>query len=252
MHTYPFILVGYGNDTKFHSNAFFAMDISVFVFAVLYEAYIHIAAYTYIPFTDSNQLFVILRSGRRSWVTGQLLYVFMTSAVYYLFIFAATLLLSLPYSDWSTEWGKVINTIANTDIAQNNGAYFVEASSLITTFFTPIQAVWFTFLLSVLSASVLGLIIFLLNITTNTRSIGIAVSASLTVLSFMVANGDLGYLLKFSPLSWNTLNNIDVGGKTSNPSFVYCIAVYITAIVILTALIMIRIRCSSIESRKRS
>lgn len=199
------------------------------------------------PFTDSNQIFVIMRSGRKSWALGQILYIFMTSAVYYIFIFAATLFFSLSCSDWSMEWGKVINTIAHTNIAQNNGAFFVEASSLITTFFSPVQAVWFTFLLSTLSAAVLGLIIFFVNITTNAKSIGMAVSASLAVLSFMVANGDLDYLLKFSPMSWNTLNNVDVGGKTFNPSFEYCIAVYLGFIFILTILIMIKIRKTPIE-----
>ena len=53
------------------------------------------------PFLDSNQLFVTIRSGKTQWCLGQVLYIVMTSAVYYLFLIAATILLSLPKAEWS-------------------------------------------------------------------------------------------------------------------------------------------------------
>lgn len=199
------------------------------------------------PFIDSNQIFVIMRSGHRKWIISQILYIIFASAIYYIFIFALSILIGLPYSDWQLEWGKVINTISVTNAAQNNGVFFVEMSPVVTRFFDPIQACWFTFLLSWLCGIFLGLIIFLLNLITNTKFAGITVSASFTVFSFMVANGDLGFLLKYSPVSWNTLNNLDVGKITPNPSFVYCLLVYLMSAFVLISVILLAGKKSTID-----
>lgn len=48
--------------------------------------------------------------------------------------------------------------------------------------------------------------------------------------------------IRFSPVSWTTLDRVDVGGMTEYPSFYYCIAVYIALIVILSAFIIVHIR----------
>lgn len=53
--------------------------------------------------------------------------------------------------------------------------------------------------------------------------------------------------IRFSPVSWTTLDKVDVGGMTEYPSFYYCIAVYIALIVILSAFIIVHIRNSSLE-----
>lgn len=188
------------------------------------------------PFADKNTLLVLARSGRGAWITGQILYIAISSAVYYLFLFLCTVLLSLPSADWTTEWGKLIYTLAYTGAAGEAGHHFIQVSGFVITYFTPLQAVWFTFLLSWLSAVMLGLIVCGFNVLTNTKYIGCAASGIVIVFSCFVSVFGGNRLLPYSPVSWITLDQIDVGGFTEHPSFSYCIGVYL---VILTGLIIV-------------
>lgn len=188
------------------------------------------------PYADKNTLLVLARSGRGAWIAGQLLYIVISSAVYYLFLFLCTVLLALPSAEWTAEWGKLIYTLAYTDAAGAAGHHFIQVSGFVITYFTPLQAVWFTFLLSWLSAVMLGLIVCGFNVLTNTKYIGCAASGIVIVFSCFVSVFGGDRLLPYSPVSWNTLNQIDVGGFTDSPSFYYCIGVYL---VILTGLIIV-------------
>lgn len=191
------------------------------------------------PFIDSNQTFVFIRSGRKKWLCGQMLYVVMASGIYYLFLIISTMLSGIALGgEINLEWGKTLSTIANTNATIYFGSPYVNASASIITYFSPLNASWFTFLLSWLCSTVIGLIIFFCNIITGTRFLGIVTSSILIVLS---ALADTGFpeVLYFSPVSWITLDKVDVGGMTTNPSFGYCITFYLTAIVLLVAGILI-------------
>lgn len=191
------------------------------------------------PFIDSNQTFIFMRSGKRKWLCGQMLYVVTASGIYYLFFIFSTLLSCIALGgEIDFEWGKTLSTIANTNAAIYFGSPYVNVSAYIITYFSPINAVWFTFLLSWLCSTVIGLIIFFCNIVTRTRFLGIVVSSVIIILSALVDTG-FSELLYFSPVSWIVLDKVDVGGMTANPSFGYCITVYLVAITLLTAGILI-------------
>lgn len=185
------------------------------------------------PFFDSNQVFVCIRIGQIKWLCGQIMYVITASAIYYLFLMAVTLISTLPTGCLSMDWGKTLITIANSNAAMYFDSPFVTVSKIVIVYFSPLSAMWFTFLLSWLCAIMLGLIIFFCNIVSKTRGLGITITSLLVVLSTFVDNG-FPNALAFSPISWNTVDKIDVGGYTTNPPFVYCISVYCTLIVTFT------------------
>lgn len=191
------------------------------------------------PFTNKNTLFIISRSGKQKWLSGQLLYIVLSAAAYYGFILLCTVILSLPYAEITADWGKLISTLAYTETAASMGYYFIEVPAYVLTYFTPLQAIWFTFLLSWLTAILIGMIICSLNILTGTKYIGTAVSGIIIVFSCFVAASDKNGLVRFSPSSWNTLNNIDVGGLTSFPDFYYCVTVCIAVSLALAGLCLI-------------
>lgn len=191
------------------------------------------------PFTDKNTLFIISRSGKQKWLSGQLLYIVLSAAAYYGFILLCTVILSLPYAEFTADWGKLIRTLAYTETAASMGYYFIEVPAYVLTYFTPLQAIWFTFLLSWLTAILIGMIICSLNILTGTKYIGTAVSGIIIVFSCFVAASGKNGLVCFSPSSWNTLNNIDVGGLTSFPDFYYCVTVCIAVSLALAGLSLI-------------
>lgn len=191
------------------------------------------------PFIDSNQAFVYMRSGKKKWLCGQILYVFLSSGIYFIFLLIASLLCSVAVGEKiDSEWGRTLTTIANTDAAWNYGVPFISVSKFTLIYFTPVNGIWFTFLLSWLCGVVIGLIIFLCNIITNTKYLGITVSSVVIVLSALVDKG-FSNILFFSPVSWITLDKVDVGGMTTNPSFTYCVSFYLTAIALLVTGILI-------------
>lgn len=184
------------------------------------------------PFFDSNQVFVYMRTGRIKWLCGQIMYIVTASAIYYIFLIIVTLLSTLLTGNFSMNWGKTLITTANSNAAMYFDSPFISVSKIVTTYFSPLNAVWFTFLLSWLCATMIGLIICFCNLITKTRTLGITITSLLVVLSAFVDNG-FPKLLAYSPISWNTVDKIDIGGYTTNPTFVYCISVYLVLIAIL-------------------
>ena len=191
------------------------------------------------PFVDDNALFVIVRSKRKSWIIGQVLYIIFASAIYNIFIFLCTFILSLTNAEFSLEWGKVVNTMSNSTIAADMGYPFLDSSRFVLTWFSPIQAVWFTFLLSWLMSIMIGLLIYVINTITNTKYIGVAISSFMVLFSCYTEVFGTSKLLRFSPVSWCTLNQLDVGNKTTNPTFEYCMGVYLFAIIIMILVLLV-------------
>lgn len=191
------------------------------------------------PFTDKNQVFVYTRVSRAKWLAGQILYIFAASAVYYLFILFLTFISTIFIAEPSAEWGKMLHTTANSGIVGQAEAGFVKVPQIILEYFTPLQATFFTFLTSWLSAAVLGLVVFFGNLFSSTRFSGIIASSLLVVWTVLVDIGGWMDYRRFSPISWNTLNNIDAGKMTVNPSFDYCMCAYAVLLTALTAAIVI-------------
>lgn len=195
-----------------------------------------IMIYCNAPFVDSNTTFIIIRTKKCIWTAGQVLYIILSSAVYFIFVFLCTIIISLPYAEFTFEWGKLLNTLAYSNVSSSMGYNFINVTGYVITYFTPIQAVWFTFLLSWLSGILLGLIIYCFNIMTNTKYVGIGISGFIAIFSCFVAVFGGYKLLPYSPVSWSTLNNIDIGGYTRNPSFYYCVTIYIVISLVLATL----------------
>ena len=120
------------------------------------------------------------------------------------------------------------------------GYNFLEIPSFTIFYFTPVQAVWFTFLLSFLMAVMLGTMIYFLNIITNTRYIGSLVGSSIIIFSCFIENFfTSSFARRFSPVTWITVDKVDVGGLTHNPSFTYCVTFFVSVSLILIAATLI-------------
>ena len=191
------------------------------------------------PFIDQNALFLIVRCKRKAWITGQILYIIVSSAVYYLFIFLCTVITALPSSELSMDWGKCLYTIAYSNAASQLGYSFISVAGYVIDYFTPIQAVWFTFLLSWLMAIFIGLLIYFLNTISSKRYLGSIVSGIIILFSCYVEAFGSDKQLYFSPVSWSTLNQVDVAEKTNHPSFYYCIGVYCGLSLLLIVLLLV-------------
>ena len=129
----------------------------------------------------------------------------------------------------------VLGTLAFSNVPLVKGTA-VTISTYILTYFTPTQAMFFTWLLSVLCGGILGLIIYGCNVISKSKVVGIVASGFLVILSAAVSGNEMAQW--FSPVSWTTLNKLDVGKLTQYPTFTYVMVVYMTAIIILSVWII--------------
>lgn len=229
---------------------------SVWIFPFLYSQFYTKVLFTLpvvlmfcdAPFVDKNQLFIMMRTTRTKWLCGQLLYIVLASGIYYLFIFAVSILSTVFYGDFSLEWGKTLNMLAySPTVAYDAEVYSLTVSRIVVEYFTPLLACFYTFILSWLSAIFLGHVVFVCNLFTGSRIWGIAASSFFIILS--ISARGLRNLDRFSPISWSTLDGIDVGGLTYRPSIVYCLCAFALLIGALAAAVIIFGRRKSLDTK---
>lgn len=188
------------------------------------------------PFIDDNQPYVIFRSGRIPWSIGQIGYIFIATAIYFLTLILVSILINVHTMEFTTNWGKVLGTLANTDAPRLVELYIIVSQRTLY-YFTPLQAMWFTFILSWLSGIFLGLLIYIINSVSGTRVLGVLSASFFLVLDATVVTVS-PKLLWFSPISWSTLDQIDIGGMTPYPTIYF---IYLAYGILITAMAVISI-----------
>lgn len=214
---------------------------SPWIFPFLYMQYYNkmlfffplILIFSNAPFIDKNQLYVLIRSGRNKWCFCQMLYIIVASALYFAFIMAFSIVLNLDCIEFTGEWGKILNTLANTTMGTKFQLGFSPEKDVIN-MFSPVSAMWFTFLHSWISGIVLGLVVFLFNM--KIKGGGTFLASIMLVFSAVAAKQTS--LVMISPISWSTLNYIQLKYNDGLPSYGYITAFYTIMLFVLFVIIM--------------
>lgn len=196
------------------------------------------------PFIDKQQMDVILRTGKKNWFIGKILYIIVASCLYFLLIYVVGVLEFVPYVGFSTEWEDMINILSMDDLYGS----IINRSIVMT--YTPIEACLTQYVVCVLFAIFLGLLIFYSNLfKSKVIGIGIALTMVLTgVLVNMVNLVVARIAVYFIPMVWT---NIEVFKRTAEGvPFVYAIAMLSIGIVVLIILIMQKSKSYSIECQE--
>ncbi len=185
------------------------------------------------PFVDANQQFVMIRSSRLSWGIGQMLYIICGSFFYALFMLLSSIVVNIGHIQMGTSWGKSLILAGTTNICSILGIQYdtVQISSIIVKYYTPAQAMLWSFLFLWMICIILGLIIYDFNILFQSNIVGLF-AAGFLILFTAVVDG-IQQLIWYSPVSWSSLNNIDVAKTTSLPGIYFVLVVYIGAILAL-------------------
>jgi hypothetical protein len=197
------------------------------------------------PFIDETQPYVIARAGRQRWLAGQVLYVMIGAAVYFLFAIAASIIYLLPNINFGSGWGKVLSTLAQTDAGSQ---YNAQVSNTILSTYTPIGAMIWSFLLAWLVGVFLGLLILALNMYFK-RSVGVVV-ATLLVFSTGISyffGGLLGGVYYFFPTTWVSLSILDATGTQKNPSVLFAVGALLIMSAVLVAVSIYAMRKKEIN-----
>lgn len=187
------------------------------------------------PFINSSTPYECVRSGKKHWVLGQLLYITTTSAFFVLFLVAISILCLVPNIYFSNEWGKVYNTLAQT----NAGASLISIpiSYKIILSYSPLGALLLTMLIMYLETIFIGLSMFILNMITN-RVGGILAGLFFAFLPAFASVAGIPAVYYLTPTSWTNLNLIDVTGRTMYPSIIYPLCFLFGMIIILSFIIL--------------
>ena len=160
-----------------------------FLFTYRYIKIIFMALLIFIfcdaPFIDTNQPYVMLRTKRSVWSIGQILYIMIGSFLYELFLIISTIIVNIGNLEFTMEWGKVLGAMGTTSVASKAGVIYttVNINRQIITCFTPLQAMFFSMLVTWLSFVFIGLVIYVVNVVTRTK-IGFYI-VSIVILSII-------------------------------------------------------------------
>jgi len=181
------------------------------------------------PFFDNTQPYVLVRCGKKKWIKGQILYIIGASAVYFLIAILLSILFLSSNMQWSSEWGKVFGTLAQTDIES-----IAQVPYKVQFLYSPIQAMAMSFLFSWMIGVFLGIVIFAVNMNFN-RAWGSVLASAFIVMVVFARNAPF-IVTYFSPVSWASLDIIDPTDATKYPSVLFAGITLCVMIIILSIL----------------
>lgn len=168
------------------------------------------------PFIDTNQRYVMIRSGRRTWASGCVLYTVTASLIYNSIVFLLSVLFVLPNSFMTMEWGTVLTSIAYSKGA--SAQLFMVSRALITNY-TPLEALLHTLLLQILLGILLGEIMFVFNLAAQ-KPIGTIIGVAIVLTRLIIPD-------KWAFLSPATLANLDAVDSLWYSYGFFCIAIVV-------------------------
>ena len=177
-----------------------------------------------LPFKDNQQMFLISRSGKRTWIFSQIFYVILVSLMYFLFIFICYCIALFPHIGFSVDsWGKIIKTISATDAMSKFNVHFKPTSNVLSDF-SPLAAFVYSLGTAFAISVILGLIVLLFNLTVK-HNVGVIVSGAMVFVYMFVYMGGGNISYYFSPLNWCSILDVDKNGITPRPDVSWIITV---------------------------
>lgn len=175
------------------------------------------------PFMHDGTPFECIRSGRRAWIIGKLLYIWSGSLIFAVVLWLMSFAQILPNVEWTAEWGRVLRTLALT----NAGANYLHgnASYSIVRDYAPVAANLICIALVTAQAALVGSVIFTLNAATRSQGWGVAAGIGLSMIlgleSMVVGNVPKAIVMHFLPSGWVNLDQISLSASSSYPDYAY-------------------------------
>lgn len=134
------------------------------------------------PFADGHTPFVVIRTGRRNWILGQVVYIIESSFVYMVFNVVCMLLILSPSLSFSGDWGSVLKALANHP--ENYDGHIYLSSWAQAQYSGPMYGLIGALFLWLVPCFV-GMVALFFNVISG-RSLGVAVGGVFIFLSYFV------------------------------------------------------------------
>jgi len=197
------------------------------------------------PFAHEGQPYLMIRSGRMHWASGQVLYIMAGTAIYLLFIIFASMLLLAPSMYLNTGWGKILGTLAQTNAGQSFHIQ-LPISYKIQVLYEPVQALGLSFFLEWCAGVILGLAMFITNLFFK-RALGAIVASAIILLDIFIPYNITDYAYHFSPISLARLGLLDSSGMSLYPTPAYACTFLTVTVVGLSIIAILSVRKREIQ-----
>lgn len=205
----------------FFSDYLIAMGlVKIFILLALIVLFCNISS------MNAEKYYFIIRTGKKDWIIGDVLYIGLSSLLYALLIFLASIVFFLPRVQMTSGWGKIIGTLAYTDASQQYGELFNIPSRVIE-MYQPASAVGITLVLMVLGFFFLGLLIYTLNLITRTIIVGVCCAGALVFMCPLITNMGFPGPYWFSPMTWMSIGSMAPIQSERYPGVLYGILMYL-------------------------
>lgn len=199
-----------------------------------------------VPFNNPNEKYLMLRTGKSSWLWGKIFFIAQASILFYIIIFLITVLFTLSKSFIWNYWSEPMYQLATSGNIYHS-SYFNFAISYhnidILKLFTPIQLTLVNILLFSSYTFTMMNILFLFNMIFK-KAIGFSLVFSIHMCSYLILNTDnFPNSRKFLPLTHAIFTKSDlVTGQFSLTNVFISLLYFFTANVIIISLLHSYIR----------
>lgn len=166
------------------------------------------------PFRGENYVYILHRAGSASWQIGNILYIVLMSLLYVAFIETVSVISLLPHISFTSEWGKIWGTLAQTDAISQYRVPFMVYSYIIG-IYSPMKATGISFFLETACTMWIGLVVYLFN-SISRKPIGTMLGSFFVFLDVVISNSWPASAFLFSPVTLTQLkalsgNNVQYG-----------------------------------------
>lgn len=195
------------------------------------------------PFNDSQQTFMVTRSGKRAWCIGQILYIIVVSVFIMLAILLFSMLLFAGRLSFDDSWGKIMHAVNNAEIIKK----YPIRSSLSTdvmSMIAPMDAIACTVPLTLLTFTSYGAMVFALNMYSR-KIAGTVVGVVFMTLNLVSGYFMYGWLPWITMLGWCSIEKINFTHSGTNPTPEH-------AYIMLSGIFVLSVAAALFGSRKKS
>lgn len=191
------------------------------------------------PFIGNNEKYVVIRSGKKNWAIGSVIYIMCATAIYFLILTLFSIIVFIPNIYFSNSWGKMMNTVALNPM--KSWPLYIDYIILET--YTPMKAYLISLFLNWCAGTMIGLVMLLVNIYLKQY---IGVIAALVIISMDVLFDPSAILtspnkyMYISPLTLTNLRVLDQNNLGLTPSFMMVVIYFLGLISILSTVIIWR------------
>lgn len=207
-----------------------------FIYSYVYMQFFYGIMVTYIfssvPFMTRNQLYYVMRYGRRRWIISKFFRILGISLLLSIAQFVISVIVFIPHLEFGFVWGKLSKTIALTNAASMYDIR-IPFSYLMMNHFTPLEATCHVLIRMSLATAAIGLIMFAVSLLFK-RIIAVMIGAAFAI--FAIVNENMRIFWEWfkyiSPFSWL---NLDVMNKNK----IGCLAEWHKALALMIVVMMV-------------